>query len=84
MGSNPTLSAILNTWTRADRVALVEELDRRGPPHVIFRSVPPSPAVEDTGGVLKAALEARYVPARTLGVFQRWDRRSSSVRASSP
>jgi hypothetical protein len=68
-------SLFLNTWTRADQRALVEDLDRRGPPHVIFRSVPSSPAVADTWAVLQEAIEARYVPARKLGIFVRWDRK---------
>jgi hypothetical protein len=68
-------STFLNTWTVEDQAALVAELERAGPPHVILRSVPSSPAVEDTWRVLARAVERHYVPARKLGVFQRWDRK---------
>jgi len=68
-------SLFLNTWSHADQQDLVRELARAGPPHVILRSVPSSPAVEDTWRVLAREVARDYVPARRLGVFQRWDRK---------
>jgi len=68
-------SLFLNTWTHAERDALTESLARNGPPHVIFRSVPSSPAVEDTWRALGRTLEQRYVRVNSLGVFERWDRK---------